>query len=148
MSHLWQVLIGVAVALLLAWLALLVALLVPRPSGNVITESLRLMPNPAPAGSQAGPRQNAAAGCSGAPRPAPGLSGLPARLHSRCGAGASLRRRRDRVLWALRSVIRVAGEEPIRRHWPGTSTRCEALLRLTRTNQRAGSPLDVSGGLE
>lgn len=84
---------------------------------------------------------------SGAPRPAPDLSDLPARLHSRCAAGASLRRHSDCVLRVMRSVLRVAGEEPIRRDRPGTSTRCEALLRLTRTNQRAGSQRDVSGGL-
>jgi len=38
-------LIGVGAALLLPWLALLIALLVARPGGNVITESLRLMPD-------------------------------------------------------------------------------------------------------
>ncbi|HZA30743.1 MAG TPA: DUF1232 domain-containing protein, partial [Propionibacteriaceae bacterium] len=45
MNHLWQVLIGVGLGVLVAWLALLTALLVARPSGNVITESLRLMPD-------------------------------------------------------------------------------------------------------
>jgi hypothetical protein len=33
-SHLWQVLIGLGAALLLAWLALLIALLVIRPDGT------------------------------------------------------------------------------------------------------------------
>ena len=45
MNHLWQVLIDVGVGLLLTWLTLLIALLVARPRANVITESLRLMPD-------------------------------------------------------------------------------------------------------
>ena len=70
MNHLWEILIGVGVELVLAWLALLMALL----------------------------------------------------------------------------VARAAGEEPIRRHWPGTSTGCEALLRLTRTRRRVASQPDLAGG--
>jgi hypothetical protein len=54
-NHLWQALLGVGVALLLAWLALVIALLIARPSANVITESLRLIPGSGPFGGQAGP---------------------------------------------------------------------------------------------
>ena len=146
MKHIWEVLIGLGVGLLLAWLALLIALLVARPSGKMITESLRLMPD---------------------------LLRLVTRLARDKTLPRSVRVRLGlllaylafpldlipdvvpvlgyaddviAVLWVLRSVIRAAGEEPIRRHWPGTSTGCEALLRLTRTRRRAVSQPDLAGG--
>ena len=34
------------------------------------------------------------------------------------------------VVWALRSVVRVAGPEALERHWPGTGDGLEALKRL------------------
>jgi hypothetical protein len=42
-GHLWlDVLIGIAVALLLTWLLLVVALVVGRPKGKLLSESMRL----------------------------------------------------------------------------------------------------------
>ena len=146
MDRLWPILIGVAVALLLVWLALVIALLIARPSGNVLTESLRLMPD---------------------------LLRLVARLARDRSLPRGVRVRLGlllaylafpldlipdvvpvlgyaddviAVLWALRSVIRVAGEEPIRRHWPGTPDGCAALLRLVRGRPRDSARPDASGG--
>jgi uncharacterized membrane protein YkvA (DUF1232 family) len=145
-DRLWPILIGVAVALLLVWLALVIALLIARPSGNVVTESLRLMPD---------------------------LLRLVARLARDRSLPRGVRVRLGlllaylafpldlipdvvpvlgyaddviAVLWALRSVIRVAGEEPIRRHWPGTPDGCAALLRLVRGRPRNSARPDASGG--
>lgn len=44
------------------------------------------------------------------------------------------------VAWVLRSVVRRAGTDAVRRHWPGTPAGLEALLRLTvpRTAGRPG----------
>jgi uncharacterized membrane protein YkvA (DUF1232 family) len=137
-----QILIGLGVGLLLAWLILMVALLIARPSGNVITESLRLMPDPLRLARD---------------------KTLPQGVRVRLGLlVAYLAFPLDLIpdvvpvlgyaddviamFWALRSVIRVAGEEPIRRHWPGTPTGCDALLRLTRTRRRIPSQPDVAGG--
>jgi hypothetical protein len=44
-SFWWDLLIGVAAALLLAWLALMVVLLVARPRGGLLREALRLLPD-------------------------------------------------------------------------------------------------------
>jgi uncharacterized membrane protein YkvA (DUF1232 family) len=41
----WKVLISLAVALLVGWLALVVALLLIRPKGNIVRESLRMLPD-------------------------------------------------------------------------------------------------------
>ena len=36
------------------------------------------------------------------------------------------------VLWTLRSVLRVAGEDAVQRHWPGTPAGLASVMRLTR----------------
>lgn len=36
------------------------------------------------------------------------------------------------TLWALRSVIRLAGGDMVRRHWPGTASELDLLYRLGR----------------
>ena len=132
MSHLWQALLGVGVALLLAWLALVIALLIARPSTNVITESLRLMPDLVRLVARLARDQ-----------------ALPGEVRLRLGLLlAYLAFPLDLipdvvpvvgyaddvivVLWVLRSIIRAVGAEPIRRHWPGTPLGCEALLRLAK----------------
>jgi uncharacterized membrane protein YkvA (DUF1232 family) len=140
--HLWSTVLDVGVALLLAWLALVIALLIARPSGNVITESLRLMPD----------LLRLVARLARDPT-------LPGNVRVRLGLLlAYLAFPLDlipdfvpvlgyaddviAVLWTLRSVIRAVGEEPIRRHWPGTRTGCEALLSLAKAKKREASPPD------
>ena len=44
-SFWWDLLIGVAVTLVLAWLALIVALVLVRPRGGLLREALRLLPD-------------------------------------------------------------------------------------------------------
>src|SRR4030095_1733090 len=45
-GHIWvDILIGVAVALLLTWVLLVVALAVGRPQGKLLSESIRLLPD-------------------------------------------------------------------------------------------------------
>jgi uncharacterized membrane protein YkvA (DUF1232 family) len=45
-GHTWlDVIISVIVALLLSWLALIIALAIRRPEGNLIKEALRLLPD-------------------------------------------------------------------------------------------------------
>lgn len=45
MTFWWELLIGVAAALLLAWVALLVTLIVVRPRGGLLKEAVRLLPD-------------------------------------------------------------------------------------------------------
>ena len=44
-SFWWDLALGIAAALLLAWLALVLALLVARPRGNLMREALRVLPD-------------------------------------------------------------------------------------------------------
>jgi hypothetical protein len=137
-SHLWQILIGVGVGLLLAWLILMVALLIALPSGNVITESLRLMPDLL----RLVTRLTRDKTLPGGVRVRLGL--LVAYLAFPLDLIPDVVSVLGYADDAVRSVIRVAGEEPIRRH-PGTPTGCDALLRLTRTRRRVASQPDVAG---
>jgi uncharacterized membrane protein YkvA (DUF1232 family) len=45
MAWWWQTLIGVAVALVLTWVALVVALVVAKPKGPLLGEAVRLLPD-------------------------------------------------------------------------------------------------------
>jgi uncharacterized membrane protein YkvA (DUF1232 family) len=44
-SFWWDVLIGIAAALLLAWLALILVLFIARPRGGLLHEALRILPD-------------------------------------------------------------------------------------------------------
>ena len=145
MSHLWQVLIGVGAALLLAWLALLIALLVARPGGNVISESLRLMPDLLGLVARLARDKTLPRGI----RVRLGLLlaylAFPLDLIPDVVPGLGYADDVIAVLWTLRSVIRVVGEEPIRRHWPGTPIGCDALLRLAQGRRRVAASSDLPG---
>lgn len=113
MNPLWQALLGVGVALLLAGLALVIALLIARPSANVITESLRLMPDLVRlvarlSRDQTLPREARV-------RLGPLLACLAFPLDLIPDVVPVLGYADDVivVLWALRSVIRAVGEEAI-----------------------------------
>jgi uncharacterized membrane protein YkvA (DUF1232 family) len=131
-GHIWvDVLIGVAFAMLLSWLLLVVALAVGRPEGKLLSESMRLLPD---------------------------LLRLLRRLAVDRSQPADVRIRLGLLLAylampidlipdfipvlgyaddaiivtiALRSVARRTGINELRRHWPGTEDGFAALCRLT-----------------
>ncbi len=137
-GHPWiDVVVGAALTLLVTWLALVVALLVGRPRGKMLTESLRLLPD---------------------------LLRLLARLAADKTQPASVRVRLAVLLgylalpidlipdfipvlgyaddaiiavWVLRGVVRRCGIETLQEHWPGTEEGFAALCRL------AGLPLST-----
>jgi len=138
--NVWQVIIGVGLALLVGWLALVATLLVARPTDNVLKESLRLLPD---------------------------LVRLVTRLAKDSSQPRGVRIRLGLllaylafpidlipdfvpvlgyaddiiiVLITLRSVIRLVGEAPLRQHWPGTPVGFEAVLRLTRSRSAHHDP--------
>ncbi|WP_134718959.1 YkvA family protein [Saccharomonospora xinjiangensis] len=125
-----DVLIGIAAGVLVAWLALIAALLVMRPRAGVLRESLRLLPD---------------------------LVRLLRRLAADRALPRGVRIRLTLLLaylampidlvpdfvpllgWAddviivtavLRSVVRRAGVEAVRAHWPGSDDGFDALCRL------------------
>ncbi len=129
-----RIVIGIAVALLATWLLLVVALLVARPRGAFLDEALRLLPDTLRTLARLA-----------ADRDVP--SGVRLRLWLLLGYLAMpfdlipdfipvLGYADDAILTVLvlRSVVRRAGPDAIRRHWPGTPDGLRALARAAKLN--------------
>ncbi|SNY44688.1 YkvA family protein [Paractinoplanes atraurantiacus] len=131
MAWWWQTLIGVAVALVLVWAVLLIALLAAKPEKGQLKEALRLLPD-----------------LLRLLRRLAGDRTLPRGVRIRLGLLLAylavpfdlipdfipvLGYADDAIIVTavLRSTVRRAGLEAVRRHWPGTDDGFAALTRLT-----------------
>lgn len=132
-SFWWDLAIGVAAALLVAWLALVVVLLVLRPRGGQFRAALRLLPDvlrlvrrlAADRALPRGVRIRLALLVAYLAMPIDLISDfVPVLGHA---DDAII------VLAVLRGVVRRAGPAAVRRHWPGTEAGLTALSRLTGT---------------
>src|SRR6059058_3986803 len=109
----WDLLLGVAAGLALAWLALIVALVIARPRGGVLREALRLLSRLAadrslPRGVRAGLALLLA------------YLALPFDLVPDFIPVLGYADDAIIVAFALRSVTRRAGPAALDRHWPGS----------------------------
>jgi uncharacterized membrane protein YkvA (DUF1232 family) len=141
----WDLLLGIAAGLLLAWAVLIAALVVMRPRGGLMRQALRLLPDvlrllPRLAADRSLPR------------------GVRVRLALLLAYLASpidlvpdfipvVGYADDAIIVAavLRSVVRHAGVQALERHWPGTQDGLAALCRLTGlvpTRSSAAGPSD------
>jgi len=131
MSWWWQILISVAVALLLVWAALLIALVIAKPGQAQLKEALRLLPDLLRL-------LHRLAGDRTLPR------GVRVRLGLLLAYLAMpfdlipdfipvLGYADDAIIvtFVLRSTVRRAGLDAVRSHWPGTEEGFTALSRLT-----------------
>jgi uncharacterized membrane protein YkvA (DUF1232 family) len=127
----WDILIGVVVAVAASWVVLIIALAVVRPKGALLTEALRILPDLLRllrrlAADRALPR---------GVRIRLGL--LPAYLAFPIDLIPDfipiLGYADDAIIvtFVLRGVVRRAGLEAVRRHWPGSADGFTALCRLT-----------------
>ena len=131
-----KIAVGVALALILAWLALLVTLIAARPPENVVTESLRLLPDLvrlvtrlAKDGSlQRGVRIRLGLLLAYLACPIDLVPDFVPVLGYADDVIA--------VLLTLRTVIHTVGEDPLRKHWPGTPAGLDAIVKLTRGSRR------------
>lgn len=130
MAWWWQTLISIAAALLLAWGALVITLLIAKPDKAQLKEALRLLPDLLRLlGRLAGDR------------------GLPRGVRIRLGLLLAylampfdlipdfipvLGYADDAIIVAfvLRSTVRRAGLDAVRSHWPGTEEGFAALTRI------------------
>ena len=135
----WDLLLGIAAGLLLAWVVLIVALVIVRPRGGLLREAPRLLPDvlrllPRLATDRRLPR------------------GVRVRLALLLVYLASpidlvpdfipvVGYADDAIIVAavLRSVVRHAGIEAVERHWPGTHDGFAALCRITGLTPRDAS---------
>src|SRR6188472_2645366 len=125
-------LVSIGVGFALAYLALLVALLVARPKGNLLGEAVRLLPDllrllrrlAADSTVPRGARVRLALLLAYLAMPfdlVPDF--VPVLGYADDAIVVSL---------VLRSVVRRAGSPAVRRHWPGTDDGLAALARVTR----------------
>jgi uncharacterized membrane protein YkvA (DUF1232 family) len=125
-----RLLIGIGFGLLVAWLGLLVALMVGRPERALLTEMLRLLPDVLRLLRRLAADGSLPGGVRVRLWLLLGYLAMPFDLVPDflpvlgCADDAML------VAWVLRSVIRQAGPEPVRRHWPGSLDGLAAVWRL------------------
>jgi uncharacterized membrane protein YkvA (DUF1232 family) len=135
---LWRdLLIGVAVALLLAWLALIVVLLVIRPRDGLLREALRVLPDVVRlvrrlAGDRSLPR-----GVRVRVWLLLAYLALPIDLVPDFIPVLGYADDAIIVTAVLRGVVRRAGLDAVRAHWPGTDDGFAAVARLTGLNRPA-----------
>jgi len=137
-SFWWDLLLGILAALLLAWLALVVALIIVRPRGGLLREALRLLPDVLRlvrrlAADQALPR---------AVRVRLGLVlaylAVPIDLIPDFVPVLGYADDAIIVTAVLRGVVRRAGIDAVRAHWPGNDDGFTALTRLTGLDRTTG----------
>jgi uncharacterized membrane protein YkvA (DUF1232 family) len=143
---LWvDVAIGVAAALVLAWLALVIALLIVRPRGSLLREALRILPDTLRlirrlAADKTLPRGVRVRLVLLMIYLAIPFDPIPDFIPVLGYADDAII-----VTAVLRSVVRRAGLEAVRAHWPGTDDGFAALCRLAALGPRAnavnGEPL-------
>ncbi|MFF0454332.1 YkvA family protein [Nocardia africana] len=127
----WDLLIAVAAALIVCWGALITALIIVRPRGNLLREATRILPDTLRlirrlAADRSLPRGVRIRLWLVLAYLASPLDLIPDIIPVIGYADDAII-----VTAVLRSVVRTAGPEAVRAHWPGTDDGYTALARLT-----------------
>ena len=127
----WDLLIGIGVALLLAWIALVIVLAAARPQGGLSREALRLLPHLLRLVRRLDADQTLPRGI----RVRLGLLlayiALPIDLIPDFIPVLGYADDAIIIIAVLRSVVRHAGIDAVRAHWPGTDDGFAALTHVT-----------------
>jgi len=130
-SFWWDLIISIAAALLLAWLALVSALLIARPHGGLLREALRVLPDVLRLVHRLAADKTLPRGV----RVRLGLLlaylAIPIDLIPDFIPILGYADDAIIVTAVLRNVVRRAGLDAVRAHWPGTDDGFAALTRLT-----------------
>jgi uncharacterized membrane protein YkvA (DUF1232 family) len=128
----WQTLIGIAAALVLAWAALVVALLVAKPKGALLSEALRLLPDLLRLLRRLAADRELPRGVRVRLTLLVVYLAVPIDLVPDFIPVLGYADDAIIVTLVLRNVVRRTGLEAVRAHWPGTDDGFAALCRLTR----------------
>jgi uncharacterized membrane protein YkvA (DUF1232 family) len=130
-SFWWDFAIGLAAALVLAWLALVIALAVARPRGGLLREAVRILPDVLRLIRRLAADPTLSRGVR--VRVALLLAYLAIPIDLVPDFIPVLGYADDAIIVTaiLRSVVRRAGIDAVRTHWPGTDDGFTALARLT-----------------
>ena len=133
-SYWWDLVIGLAAALVLAWIVLVVALVIVRPRSGLLREAMRILPDVLRL-------VRRLAADKTLPRGVRVLLGLllaylamPFDLIPDFVPVLGYADDAIIVTAVLRSVVRRAGIDAVRAHWPGSDDGFDALCRLTGLN--------------
>ena len=132
-GHAWlDVIIGVAAALLLSWLALILALAISRPNGNLLKEALRLLPDLLRLLKRLTTDRTLPTGIRVRVALLFGYLAIPIDIIPDFIPVLGYADDAIIVVLVLRSVCRRVSPEELRAAWPGTDDGFTALLRLVR----------------
>lgn len=133
MTDTWwgDALLGLGAALLLSWLVLVVALLIVRPRGNLLTEALRILPDLLRLIPRLARDKTLRRGVRFRLALLVVYLALPIDLIPDFIPVLGYADDAIIVTLVLRSVVRYAGLAAVRAHWPGTDDGFDALTRLT-----------------
>ncbi|KOV68768.1 YkvA family protein [Streptomyces sp. MMG1121] len=136
----WDIAIGIGVGLAAAWLALLIALLLIRPKGALLAEAVRLLPDLLRLLKRLAADKNLPRGVR--VRLALLMVYLASPIDLIPDFLPVIGYADDAIIVAfvLRGVVRRAGIDAVRGHWPGSDDGFTALARLTGLNRGADGP--------
>lgn len=135
----WDLLLGSAAALLLAWLALVVVLVIVRPRGGLLKETLRLLPDVLRLVRRLAVDKNLPRGVRIRLALLVAYLALPIDVIPDIIPVLGYADDAIIVTAVLRSVVRQAGIDAVRAHWPGTDDGFAVLARLTGLANTDGS---------
>ncbi|QXV57900.1 YkvA family protein [Amycolatopsis sp. TNS106] len=130
-SFWWDLLLGLGGALLVAWLALVAALVLARPRGGLLREALRLLPDVLRLIRRLAADRTLPRGVRIRLTLLLAYLALPLDLVPDFIPVLGYADDAIIVTVVLRGVVRRAGLDAVRAHWPGTEDGFHALARLT-----------------
>ncbi|MFC9464889.1 YkvA family protein [Streptomyces coelicoflavus] len=128
----WDVLLAIGAGLLATWLTLVIALLLVRPKGALLTEAVRLLPDLIRLLRRLAADKTLPRGVRIRLGALMVYLALPIDLIPDFLPVIGYADDAIIVAFTLRSVVRRAGIDAVRAHWPGTDDGFTALARLTR----------------
>ncbi len=134
-----RMLVGLGAALLLAWVALVAAMLVARPKGALLTEAVRLLPDVLRLLRRLATDRSLPGGVRVRLWLLLAYLAIPVDLVPDFVPVLGYADDAIIVTWVLRSVVRRASPDALRRHWPGSQDGLAALWRLCRLGVRSAS---------
>lgn len=137
----WDLVLGLVAALVLVWLALVVGLIVVRPRGGLLREALRLLPDVLRLIRRLAADKTLPRGVRIRLALLLAYLAIPIDLIPDFVPVLGYADDAIIVIAVLRSVVRRAGLDAVRAHWPGTDDGFAALARLTGLN---GSPVETA----
>ncbi|MGH3902325.1 MAG: YkvA family protein [Pseudonocardiaceae bacterium] len=130
-SFWWDLVLGILGALLLAWLALVLMLIIVRPRGGLLREALRVLPDVLRLVRRLAADKSLPRGMRARLALLLAYLALPIDLIPDFIPVLGYADDAIIVTAVLRGVVRRAGLDAVRAHWPGTDDGFTALVRLT-----------------